>query len=283
MGEIRLATLEDLSELLDHFETWDEYPEGWGTKKFEYLITEGGFILLSQEDEIAGHLIFEVKENPKLGVGEFQGFHVLPQYQGRGIGKSLIEKGIEETKTYFSNRGVEARSIVLFTRSDNTKVQRLYEDAGFQTHKKGGLVGTLFDDEKEEQAMVFNFGTPFDQETYSKFLYGLGSGIIDWSVIYGGGKIEQGPVGATGRKAFRTLLEREFLVGIQETEHTDSSVNFTIHRRKDGQNVLLNPRSKNTIYYFRTKKGLESYKKYLQESEGYSKAELFLSTQPGAV
>ena len=65
-----------------------------------------------------------------------QELYVAPPLRGRGLGRALLEAGMEEAR----NRG--ASTIDLGTSEDDTAARALYESAGF-TNREGGRDGPI--------------------------------------------------------------------------------------------------------------------------------------------
>jgi len=155
---IRLANLRDITRLTDHIVKYFKDPRDFCRTRIAYSI-RNNFIVLAEDldnKEIAGKLIFQAKENPKLGVGEFEAVEVHPEeYQGIGIGSRIVQRSIEEARRYFDGYDTEMRWLYLFVRSDNEAAKNLYKKFGF---KEGNLLGKMFvDKEPDEQYMYRSF------------------------------------------------------------------------------------------------------------------------------
>lgn len=148
-----LAKNKDVQNLLDYFKKNDpNFEESFVKKRIKYYINNHFIILAKENKKITGHLFFQAKEIPKLGVGEFEAVNIHPNYRGQGIGSQLIEKAIEHAKKYFKHKGIKLRCLYLFTRSNNDMAKHIYGKAGF---KPGNTIGKIFrDDEPEEMIMT---------------------------------------------------------------------------------------------------------------------------------
>jgi len=156
---LRLAVTGDVKRLTDHVVKFYQDPEEFCRMRIAYSI-QNNFIVLAEDlnvpNSVAGKLIFQAKENPKLGVGEFEAFEIHPDYQGRKIGSMLFERSIEEAHEYFGRHDTKMRWLYLETRSNNKAAKNLYKKFGF---KEGPLLGKVFtDDEPPEQYMYRSFG-----------------------------------------------------------------------------------------------------------------------------
>ena len=154
---VRLATLEDVSKLADHVVKYFQDPRDFCRTRIWYSI-KNNFIVLAEDldnNEVAGKLIFQAKENPKLGVGEFEAVEVHPEYQGMGVGSRIVQRSIEEASKYFNRYNTKMRFLYLFTRSNNEDAKNLYKKFGF---KEGNLLEKMFvDNEPDEQFMYRYF------------------------------------------------------------------------------------------------------------------------------
>jgi GNAT superfamily N-acetyltransferase len=94
----------------------------------------GGFLLARVESQVAGFIA--VDDHWKTWCGENVGaVHELvvdPQYQGRGIGRQLLRKGIQ----FLQDRGV--RRIELWVGEKNDKAHCFYRSEGFVDAGKWG-------------------------------------------------------------------------------------------------------------------------------------------------
>ncbi len=122
-------------------------------KRVDYYL-QNHFITLMKEDtgKIVGHVFFQAKEYPYLGVGEFEAVYLLEEYRKRGLGVEIIKKSIDFAEDYFRKHNTKIKTLYLLTRSSNEQAIRVYEKNKFQ---KQALIGKIFyDDQADEMFMV---------------------------------------------------------------------------------------------------------------------------------
>lgn len=152
---IRLANKNDLEHILDYFKENDKIDEQFVNKRVNYFLDNNIIAIAEENHKIVGHTFIQIKENPILGVAEFEAVHINEKYRGKGIGSELIKKSIEFTKNYFEKIKVKPRCLYLMTRSNNYNAQKIYEKVGF---KSIGKVGKIFiENEPEEILMTYFF------------------------------------------------------------------------------------------------------------------------------
>jgi mycothiol synthase len=79
------------------------------------------FLISWDGDRMAGFCWLKIE----AGVGELYAVGVDPDYQGRGLGRALVQAGLAE----LSARGIRESS--LYVEADNTPALRLYESLGY--------------------------------------------------------------------------------------------------------------------------------------------------------
>jgi len=77
------------------------------------------YIMFESQTPI-GHVEYELKNN----IAEITGFVLLPEYRGKGLGKLLFGKAMEDLK--------EIKNIYLMTHPENTAALKVYLSAGFK-------------------------------------------------------------------------------------------------------------------------------------------------------
>ena len=99
----RLATTQDVERLAQIIHNEYQDPLNFVRKRVAYYIDNHFMPIVEDTDknQIAARLFFQAKENPLLGVGEFEGVTVSEGYQGQGVGSQLIEGAIKYAKEYF--------------------------------------------------------------------------------------------------------------------------------------------------------------------------------------
>lgn len=152
---IRLANKKDLEGLLRYFKENDNVGENFIEKRINYFLDNNMIVIAEDEKKIVGHTFIQIKENPNLGVAEFEAVHINEKCRGKGIGSELIKKSVEITQDYFRSINVKPRCLYLMTRSNNHRAQKVYEKVGF---RNVGKIGKIFiENEPEEILMTYFF------------------------------------------------------------------------------------------------------------------------------
>lgn len=120
--EYRFATEEDLQQIFEIEQSVMPCP--WSMKSFqEAFSSDYSFILVAVDDyRICGFSILYITA-PEA---ELPDIVVAKEYQGKGIGKGLLQRTIDEA----SSKGVE--SIFLEVRVSNAPARGLYDSFGFE-------------------------------------------------------------------------------------------------------------------------------------------------------
>ena len=108
--------LEELSEL-DRLSFGDFWKQGEKSLLFAINYEKGYFLTYRENNEIVAYICFNEKHINRLAV--------LPRYQGKSIGKKIMQKTID----FLWEKGVE--SLGLNTQISNEKSRPLYESLGF--------------------------------------------------------------------------------------------------------------------------------------------------------
>ena len=88
----------------------------------------GGYpsqVTLEQADKIVGFCRIGTEEDDGEPLGEIVALYLLPQFQRQGIGKQLMQTGIEQLR----QRGYS--TIVLWVLKSNVQARQFYEHCGF--------------------------------------------------------------------------------------------------------------------------------------------------------
>lgn len=120
--EYRFATEEDLQQIFEIEQSVMPCP--WSMKSFqEAFSSDYSFILVAVDDyRICGFSVLYITA-PEA---ELPDIVVAKEYQGKGIGKGLLQRTIDEA----SSKGVE--SIFLEVRVSNAPARGLYNSFGFE-------------------------------------------------------------------------------------------------------------------------------------------------------
>ncbi len=117
---------------------------------FERIQNGVVYFVLEKENEILGFIDFELnaEPNPRHATKEAPPLHspktakilglcVVPELQGQGWGKKLLQAALNEAKT------MGCAQVVMLVEESNGKAIALYEKAGFQ--KRGKLAQKIWD------------------------------------------------------------------------------------------------------------------------------------------
>ena len=129
MITISKATSKDKDQLKNFFSHYKikDYIE----KRIDSYLNFNHTIIAKDDVKIIGTIQWLIKEDPNLGVVEFEEINVIEGYRGQGVGLALLNKAIDSVKQYFIKIGIEPRKIYLFVGESNTVARKLYEKYGF--------------------------------------------------------------------------------------------------------------------------------------------------------
>ncbi len=101
------------------------------------------YFVLTHGDDVLGFIDFELnsepnprhatKDAPALDspkTAKILGLCVVPELQGQGWGKKLLQAALDEAKA------MQCRQVVMLVEESNAKAIRIYEQAGFERHGK---------------------------------------------------------------------------------------------------------------------------------------------------
>jgi ribosomal-protein-alanine N-acetyltransferase len=123
MTTLRLATPHDIPCLIDIESSVS------GTKVFSPMLTEEEWLremgkstvyIIEKNSEVMGNVSFEKKEDGQV---YFSGLVIYPKFQGRGIGRQVMNKLFEQLK--------DIKIFSLVTHLDNIAALKLYQSLGF--------------------------------------------------------------------------------------------------------------------------------------------------------
>ena len=130
MIKIREVIESDLSKI--HAIETDVYPTAWSTSFFNmmFLLKDNMFIVATEEDELVGYCVGEVKKMGETGkpilVGHVLNVAVSRQNQHKGIGSLLLN----EMEDRFMEQ--DAEMSYLEVRESNAIAQTVYKKRGYQ-------------------------------------------------------------------------------------------------------------------------------------------------------
>ncbi len=132
----RRAEYEDLDDLA-RIETAAFSGDLLSRRALRYYIFAPGaiFLVVERAGRCAAYLLISKRRNSTRA--QIYSLAVDPPFQGRGLGRFLLESGEREARL----RG--ARSIALEVRGDNERALQLYQTAGFE---RVGVVADFYED-----------------------------------------------------------------------------------------------------------------------------------------
>ena len=145
MITISKATSKDKDQLKNFFSHYKikDYIE----KRIDSYLNFNHTIIAKDDVKIIGTIQWLIKEDPNLGVVEFEEINVIFGYQKQGIGSKLITAAINSVKEYFNQNNLKLRKIYLFVSEDNLVAQNFYKKFGFKQEAK---INNLFSDSANE-------------------------------------------------------------------------------------------------------------------------------------
>ena len=91
----------------------------------QHYMDNGCFWCLFDEDKIIGTIAIRIIDDVNM-IGELKRMFVLPEYQGKGYGRLLLEHAVKYAKAQ------QYQKICLDTRKQFSVAQHLYRSVGFQ-------------------------------------------------------------------------------------------------------------------------------------------------------
>lgn len=147
MTDIRivLASKKDDEQLLKFFRHYKAKPVI--KNRINCYLSHNFTVIAKDKDRVAGMLQWYIKEDPKLGIAEFEELYVSKSYRNKGIGLRLVKFAIQSVGDYFKKIRIKPRKIFLFVSKENKKAKTLFEECGFKSISE---VNDLFYDNKTE-------------------------------------------------------------------------------------------------------------------------------------
>ncbi|MFC6836702.1 ribosomal protein S18-alanine N-acetyltransferase [Halomarina ordinaria] len=102
------------------------FPQPWPYEAFRRFLDEPGFLVAEVGGRVAGYVVADVTPNFGHDVGHVKDIAVHPEFQGRGIGTTLLERALATLAA------VGAGSVKLEVRASNEEAIRLYRRHGFE-------------------------------------------------------------------------------------------------------------------------------------------------------
>ena len=93
-------------------------------KDFHYIVAE-------EDGKIIGVVTWLMHGLPKHGLFELDRICILSEARGKGVGKKLVDKLIDNASKWYDNEGEKIRKLYLLTHEDNKNAHSFYEKVGF--------------------------------------------------------------------------------------------------------------------------------------------------------
>lgn len=149
--EVALASERDRKQLLEFFKHYKV--REIINNRVECYLSHNFSVIAKYTDTIVGLLQWHVKEDPRLGLIEFEEVFVVESYRRKGIGTLLVKYAVQSTRDYFQEIGIKPRKVFLFVGKSNAGARALYEKHGFRFISE---VGNLFFDTETELFYCLN-------------------------------------------------------------------------------------------------------------------------------
>ena len=118
---------EQLAETFQHFNN-----KKIMMNRAECYLSHNNTILAKDGNKIIGKMLWHIKQDPKVGVAEFEELYVFEDYRRKEIGSELVKFSINAVRRCFEDLGIKSRRIYLFTNEENQSARALYEKYGFE-------------------------------------------------------------------------------------------------------------------------------------------------------
>ena len=93
-------------------------------KDFHYIVAE-------EAGKIIGLVTWLMHGLPKHGLFELDRICILSEARGKGVGKKLVDKLIDNASKWYDKKGEKIRKLYLLTHEDNKNAHSFYEKVGF--------------------------------------------------------------------------------------------------------------------------------------------------------
>ena len=130
---LREATYDDKDQiakvLLDFYnmKDADEAAQSFNNeldKDFHYIVAE-------EAGKIIGLVTWLMHGLPKHGLFELDRICILSEARGKGVGRKLVDKLIDNASKWYENESEKIRKLYLLTHEDNKNAHSFYEKVGF--------------------------------------------------------------------------------------------------------------------------------------------------------
>tara|TARA_B100000029_G_scaffold392956_1_gene390056 strand:- start:135 stop:617 length:483 start_codon:yes stop_codon:yes gene_type:complete len=130
---LRKATYDDrdqIAKVLLDFYNMDDVNEAIQSfnneldKDFHYIVAE-------EDGKIIGLVTWLMHGLPKHGLFELDRICILSEARGKGVGRKLVDKLIDNASKWYDNESEKIRKLYLLTHEDNNNAHSFYEKVGF--------------------------------------------------------------------------------------------------------------------------------------------------------
>ena len=115
-------------------------------KDFHYIVAE-------EAGKIIGLVTWLMHGLPKHGLFELDRICILSEARGKGVGRKLVDKLIDNASKWYENESEKIRKLYLLTHEDNKNAHSFYEKVGF-SHETS-LKDHYYKDQDERVYVMF--------------------------------------------------------------------------------------------------------------------------------
>ena len=95
------------------------------------LVKDFHYIVAEEAGKIIGLVTWLIHGLPKHGLFELDRICILSEARGKGVGRKLIDKLIDNASKWYDNESEKIRKLYLLTHEDNKNAHSFYEKVGF--------------------------------------------------------------------------------------------------------------------------------------------------------
>ena len=141
--EVREAIRADLLSVF-RIET-RSFGQPWPYAAFERFLDAPGFLVAETGDEVVGYVVADTIDTHDGSIGHIKDLAVAPDYRRRGIGRTLLSRGLVALAASGAGR------VKLEVRRTNDAARSLYAAFGFERHH---TVPGYYDDGEDAYVLV---------------------------------------------------------------------------------------------------------------------------------
>ena len=128
------ATIDDkneIAEVLLDFYNMNDFSEAINAFSSE-LDKDFHYIVALEKDKIIGLVTWLMHGLPKHGLFELDRICILSESRGKGIGSKLVNKLVDNARSWYKEQGGRIRKLYLLTHENNIDAHIFYEKKGFK-------------------------------------------------------------------------------------------------------------------------------------------------------